>query len=117
MPVQEPRRLDVTTTSASDAPPAPQPTTETGSTTPTFVAELSERVQRTRATIDSAAAAGDDDLAQAFLDDLESLVDLAAAHDVALPDTVAYLADQQVRRHAVDLREVDLRAGSTCATA
>ncbi|MFD0485291.1 hypothetical protein ACFQ46_22065 [Kineococcus sp. GCM10028916] len=78
---------------------------------PTFVAELSERVQRTRATIDSAAANGDDDLAQAFLDDLEALVDLAAAHDVALPDTVAYLADHQ---HG---RVLDLRSSTSCATA
>ncbi|WP_380161677.1 hypothetical protein [Kineococcus sp. R86509] len=78
---------------------------------PTFVAELSERVQRTRATIDSAAANGDDDLAQAFLDDLEALVDLAAAHDVALPDTVAYLADRQ---HG---RVLDLRSSPSCATA
>lgn len=78
---------------------------------PTFVAELSERVQRTRATIDSAAANGDDDLAQAFLDDLEALVDLAAAHDVALPDTVAYLADH---RHD---RVLDLRSSTSCAPA
>lgn len=81
------------------------------SPTPSFVAELSERVQRTRATIDSAAASGDDDLAQAFLDDLEALVDLAAAHDVALPDTVAYLADHQSGR------VLDLRSGAECATA
>lgn len=79
---------------------------------PTFVAELSERVQRTRATIDSAAANGDDDLAQALLDDLEALVDLAAAHDVALPDTVAYLAHHQPGR------VVDLTAtGASWATA
>ena len=78
---------------------------------PTFVAELSERVQRTRTTIDSAAANGDDDLAQALLDDLEALVDLAAAHDVALPDTVAYLADHQPGR------TLDLRSDTSCATA
>lgn len=75
------------------------------STTPTFVAELSERVQRTRATIDSAAAAGDDDLAQALLDDLEALVDLATAHDLAMPDTLAYLADRQPGR-VIDLTSV-----------
>ena len=78
---------------------------------PTFVAELSERVQRTRATIDSAAAAGDDDLAQAHLDDLEALVDLATAHDVALPDTVAYLAENRPGQ------VIDLTADATCATA
>ena len=81
------------------------------SPTPSFVAELSERVQRTRATIDSAAASGDDDLAQALLDDLEALVDLAADHDVALPDTVAYLADRQPGR------VVDLTSGVECARA
>ncbi|WP_106206833.1 hypothetical protein [Kineococcus rhizosphaerae] len=90
--------------------PVPEP--RTTQTSPTFVAELSDRVQRTRATIDSAAAAGDDDLAQALLDDLEALVDLAAAQDVALPDTVAYLADRRPGL-LVDLT----RVGAECATA
>ncbi|MEZ0163757.1 hypothetical protein AB2L27_03125 [Kineococcus sp. LSe6-4] len=82
--------------------PVHEPST-TAETSPTFVAELSDRVQRTRATIDTAAAAGDEHLAQALLDDLEALVDLAAAHDVALPDTVAYLAGQSGR--TVDVRD------------
>ncbi|GAB3460136.1 hypothetical protein [Kineococcus endophyticus] len=88
--------------------PVHEPSTSV-ETSPTFVAELSDRVQRTRATIDSAAAAGDDDLAQALLDDLEALVDLATAHDVALPDTVAYLASQPGRT-VVDVRSTDQRA-------
>ncbi|NAZ87439.1 hypothetical protein [Kineococcus indalonis] len=67
----------------------------TRSAPPAFVAELSERVQQTRATIESATAAGEEELAAAHLGELEGLVDLAAAHDVALPDTVAYLAAQQ----------------------
>ncbi|MGI4893988.1 MAG: hypothetical protein ACRYF3_02625 [Janthinobacterium lividum] len=69
-------------------------TAEPVRTAPTFVAELSERVQQTRSTIDSAAAAGDDDLAEAHLGELHSLIVLAAAHDLALPDTMAYLADR-----------------------
>ncbi|WP_432488123.1 hypothetical protein [Kineococcus sp. SYSU DK018] len=87
MSAQDPRPNEATTSvpdgeTARSAPPA-------------FVAELSERVQQTRATIDSATAAGEDELAAAHLGELEGLVDLAAAHDVALPDTVAYLAEQQ----------------------
>ena len=90
--------------------PVQEPSTSVETTSPTFVAELSDRVQRTRATIDSAAAAGDDDLAQALLDDLEALVDLAAAHDVAMPDTVAYLADHQPGR-VIDLTVAQPAAG------
>jgi len=98
-------------------PSTPVEITPVEMTTPTFVAELSDRVQRTRATIDSAAAQGDDDLAQALLDDLEALVDLAAAHDVAMPDTVAYLADRQPGR-VIDLTTVETAIEETrCATA
>lgn len=97
--------------------PVHEPSTSV-ETSPTFVAELSDRVQRTRVTIDTAAAAGDDDLAQALLDDLEALVDLAAAHDVALPDTVAYLASRQGR--TIDVRqsaESTVPVGAECAPA
>lgn len=82
---------------------------------PAFVAELSERVLATRATIDSAAAAGDEDLALAHLGELESLVDLARAHDVALPDTVAYLEMQQTGPLVIDLST--LRVAEECRTA
>jgi len=82
---------------------------------PAFVAELSERVLATRATIDSAAAAGDEDLALAHLGELESLVDLARAHDVALPDTVAYLQMQQTGPLVIDLSA--LAAAEECHSA
>ncbi|WP_432537453.1 hypothetical protein [Kineococcus arenarius] len=86
MSAQDPRPSETTTSvpdgeTARCAPPA-------------FVAGLSERVQQTRATIESATAAGEEELAAAHRGELEGLVDLAAAHDVALPDTVAYLAEQ-----------------------
>lgn len=80
---------------------------------PAFVAELSERVLATRATIDSAAAAGDEDLALAHLGELESLVDLAAEHDLTLPDTVAYLEKHQTGPIVIDLA----RAEQECSTA
>lgn len=62
---------------------------------PAFVAQLSERVQRTRSTIETASADGEDDLAEAHLSELESLLHLAEAHDVQLPDTAAYLAQRR----------------------
>jgi hypothetical protein len=62
---------------------------------PAFVAQLSERVQRTRSTIETASADGEDDLAEAHLSELESLLRLAEAHDVQLPDTAAYLAQRR----------------------
>ncbi|WP_432496787.1 hypothetical protein [Kineococcus auxinigenes] len=92
MSAQDPRPSETTTSvpdgeTARCAPPA-------------FVAGLSERVQQTRATIESATAAGEEELAAAHRGELEGLVDLAAAHDVALPDTVAYLAEQSGERPA-----------------
>lgn len=80
------------------------------SASPAFVAELSERVQATRATIDSAAAAGDEDLALAHLGELESLVDLAAEHDLALPDTVAYIEQHQTGPIVIDLAAAEAAA-------
>ncbi|NAZ82308.1 hypothetical protein GTR02_10810 [Kineococcus sp. R8] len=74
---------------------------------PAFVAQLSERILRTRSSVDSASAEGDDDLAEAHLAELESLLRLAEAHDVELPDTAAYLAR---RRAPVS---VDLTASRT----
>ncbi|WP_369052356.1 hypothetical protein [Kineococcus terrestris] len=82
-----------------------------------FVAELTERVRRTRTTIEAAAAAGEDDLVEAHLAELESLVRLAAAHDVALPDVLAYLDGHRAPvdltgAHVVDLTGLRAR---TCA--
>jgi len=62
---------------------------------PAFVAQLSERVQRARSTIETASADGEDDLVEAHLSELESLLRLAEAHDVQLPDTAAYLAQRR----------------------
>ncbi|MCI2240397.1 hypothetical protein MO973_45370 [Paenibacillus sp. TRM 82003] len=98
MPVQQPAQQPVQDPRASEATTVPHGDTAR-TAPPAFVAELSERVQQTRATIDSATAAGEEELAAAHLGELEGLVDLAAAHDVALPDTVAYLAAQQTEQH------------------
>ncbi|MFB9377934.1 hypothetical protein ACFFKU_10260 [Kineococcus gynurae] len=77
---------------------------------PSFAAELENRVTELRLAVEAAAAAGDDHLAEALLDELEGLVELAAANDVLLldaadlvarhrgaGDTPAVLADPQVR--------------------
>ncbi|WP_337063352.1 hypothetical protein [Kineococcus sp. G2] len=103
MPVQQPAQEPVQEPCASEATTVPHG--DTARTAPAFVAELSERVQQTRATIDSATAAGEEELAAAHLGELEGLVDLAAAHDVALPDTVAYLAAQQAEPSAAQQPE------------
>ncbi|WP_432571955.1 hypothetical protein [Kineococcus sp. SYSU DK005] len=105
MTAQEPRPNGSTTPDAEPVRPAP----------PVFVAELSERVQQTRATIDSATAAGEEELAAAHLGELEGLVHLAAAHDVALPDTVAYLSEQRSgQERVVDVTAVE---AARCAPA
>ncbi len=114
MPVTE-TSTSVDPTSVPTSTEASTPTTAATDTSPAFVAELSDRVRRTRATIDSAAAAGDDDLAQALLDDLEGLVELASAHDVALPDTVEYLARNQ--HGVIDLTATHLTTPAACAPA
>ncbi|WP_432495692.1 hypothetical protein [Kineococcus gypseus] len=123
MPVQEPPATPV-------APPVATGDGSTPSAPPAFVAELSERVQQTRATIECATAAGEDELAAAHLGELEGLVDLAAAHDVALPDAVAYLAgradgadgaedprarDGGSRPAVVDLTALARRVPAACA--
>lgn len=118
MPVQEPLGNTVSQSPASTPLVDPQTPTEARGTSPAFVAELAERVQQTRATIDSAAAAGDDDLAEAHLGELEGLLTLAADHDVVLPDTAAYLAEHVGRsaRSSLDLTSADIPA-QPCPTA
>ena len=74
-----------------DVPGDPRTTTAP----PAFVAHLSERVLRTRSQADSASADGEDDLAEALLSELESLLRLAEAHDVLLPEVAAYLEQRR----------------------
>ncbi|NIZ92120.1 hypothetical protein [Kineococcus rubinsiae] len=90
---------------------SPDVRSENRSTTapPAFVAQLSERVLRTRTQADSAVEEGEEDLADALLSELEGLLRLAEAHDVLLPDTAAYLeqrrAPSAARPVVVDLTE------------
>ena len=85
-------------------PVVPTPQADVAAAPASFVAELSERVERARASIDSAAADGEEYLAEAHVGELEELLSLAEANGVVLPDTAAYL---QTRR-SVDLTAAEV---------
>lgn len=67
-----------------------------------FAIEVSERVQRARASLAEAEATGDDYLVRVRVGELESLARIAADHDVTVPGL-----EEQVARHG-DPEEVAL---------
>ena len=75
-----------------------------------FQQEIEQRAQRARASVERAAAEGEDYLAEVHLAELESLVRLASEHDVDLPAARDYLRDHAPR--TLDLTALEERAGA-----
>ncbi|WP_345712309.1 hypothetical protein, partial [Kineococcus glutinatus] len=70
-----------------------------------FRREIEGRVDSTRAAVDRATAEGEDYLAEVHLAELESLLRIAAEHDVELPAARDYLHSRSPR--VLDLTAVD----------
>lgn len=74
-----------------------------------FQQEIEQRAQRARASVERAAAEGEDYLAEVHLAELESLLRLASEHDVELPAAREFL---QRHTRVIDLTGVEERAGA-----